>query len=228
LGKIPSDLVPLGFVHNYNGRETIMPRFERHYASGTITVWLDTLRQPEPIPSTRTLIWVGRDERETEYRDEEERGYYCEMIADPGPRRRLLTSKTPGAHAPLLPPAEAKSATLPRRRARGGAARAPGRAAVKSSLLKYFQLEAAAYRRRSPGTARRVREAAFTKLVKSNGRELLVYDIGEPILRLSAALGPIKLHGAFIVADAVARDWIRRLAGAQSEPALWGIADRAP
>jgi hypothetical protein len=59
------------------------------------------------------------------------------------------------------------------------------------------------------------------KLVRSNGRELVVYEVDAPIFRLEASLGPIKLHGTLIVDDHIARDWIRQLAEAQRVPELW-------
>lgn len=71
--------------------------------------------------------------------------------------------------------------------------------------------------------------ATAMKLLRCNGRELLVYDIGEkPVFRLKAQYGPIRCHGTFLLEDAVAREWIRQLAAAQTDPALWGIAEPAP
>jgi len=59
------------------------------------------------------------------------------------------------------------------------------------------------------------------KLLRCDGRQLEVRDVGPPIYRLDAMTGPIKLHGTFIVDDAVARDWIRQLTEAQRDPELW-------
>jgi hypothetical protein len=59
------------------------------------------------------------------------------------------------------------------------------------------------------------------KLLRRNGRELLVYDLAEPVYRLDAVLGPIKLQGCFILDDAAAGGWVRRLVAAQNNPTLW-------
>jgi len=56
----------------------------------------------------------------------------------------------------------------------------------------------------------------MSKLVRSNGRLLEVYELGPLIHQLKAVRRPIKLNGTFILDDAVARDWVRQLAGAQN------------
>ena len=66
----------------------------------------------------------------------------------------------------------------------------------------------------------------MSKLVRSNGRLLEVFDLGPLIERLNATRGPIKLHGVFIVDDAIADNWIRQLADAQSDPVRWRIGGR--
>jgi len=40
------------------------------------------------------------------------------------------------------------------------------------------------------------------------------------VFELAAQRSPIRLHGAFVVEDEVARAWVRELRGAQEEPAL--------
>ena len=59
------------------------------------------------------------------------------------------------------------------------------------------------------------------KLLKSDGRLLEVFDLGPCIHRLKAAFGPIKLHGLFILDDAVAKDWVKQLGAAQNNDAVW-------
>jgi hypothetical protein len=59
------------------------------------------------------------------------------------------------------------------------------------------------------------------KLVKSNGRELEVFEISGPIYRLTASLGPIKANGSFILEDEAARELVRELAAVQNNPEMW-------
>jgi hypothetical protein len=59
------------------------------------------------------------------------------------------------------------------------------------------------------------------KFLRCNGRLLEVRDIGPVTYRLKAQFGPIRCHGTFLLEDAVARDWVKRLTEAQHDPALW-------
>ena len=62
-------------------------------------------------------------------------------------------------------------------------------------------------------------------LVRSNGKELVeVYDISGPIYWLSASMGPINAHCAFILEDAAAREMVDKLTKAQHNPKL-GVAE---
>jgi hypothetical protein len=56
------------------------------------------------------------------------------------------------------------------------------------------------------------------KLLRCDGRRLEVRDVSEIIYELAAGVLPIKLHGTFLVADDVARDWLRQLIDAQKTP----------
>lgn len=54
------------------------------------------------------------------------------------------------------------------------------------------------------------------KLVRSDGRTLSVWEIGEqPVYELRAGAYPIKCHGYCIMADDAARDLVRELRAAQ-------------
>ena len=53
------------------------------------------------------------------------------------------------------------------------------------------------------------------KLVKSDGRNLEVRDLSEPLYCLSAVNRPFKLHGWRIMPDDEARELVRRVAQAQ-------------
>jgi hypothetical protein len=56
------------------------------------------------------------------------------------------------------------------------------------------------------------------KLIKSDGRHLTVWQIGdEPIFELHAGACPIKCHGYHILDNDAARDLVRELRAAQTE-----------
>ena len=59
------------------------------------------------------------------------------------------------------------------------------------------------------------------KIVRSTGRELLIYELPEPIWRLTVGLGPIQVHGLFILSDDAALDLVRDLAPVQRDAAKW-------
>lgn len=63
------------------------------------------------------------------------------------------------------------------------------------------------------------------KLLHGNGRKLEVYDLADPVFRLTATTVPIKCHGAFVLEDDAARELVRELVAAQ-RPAPGGSDGR--
>lgn len=55
------------------------------------------------------------------------------------------------------------------------------------------------------------------KLVRSNGRELEVYDVAGPVYRITATALPIKCNGYFLIDDDQARDLVRDLVKLQGQ-----------
>ena len=73
-------------MHNYaDCRDLCIELLELSYDSGTVVLYLDLPTGPDPIPAgVRTLLFVGGS-------DQEERGYYCDVVADPGGQKVLIS-----------------------------------------------------------------------------------------------------------------------------------------
>jgi hypothetical protein len=56
------------------------------------------------------------------------------------------------------------------------------------------------------------------KLVKCNGKKLVVYDVGKVRFELVAGTTPIKLNGTILLDDDKARELVRELIAAQKIP----------
>jgi hypothetical protein len=59
------------------------------------------------------------------------------------------------------------------------------------------------------------------KLVRSTGKEILIYELPEPIWRLAMGRGPIQAHGFFLLTDDAALDLVHDLVVVQRGPAAW-------
>jgi hypothetical protein len=56
------------------------------------------------------------------------------------------------------------------------------------------------------------------KLLRGNGRELEVYDLADPVFRMTATAVSIKCRGSFVLEDDAARELLRELVATQRAP----------
>ena len=92
MADYPNDLVPAGHMHNYGDcRDLCTELLEISYDSGAVVLYLDLPTGPAPLPAgTRTLLFAGSS-NQIGGSDQEERGYYCDVVVEPGGKKVLIS-----------------------------------------------------------------------------------------------------------------------------------------
>lgn len=86
--EIPTDLRPLGLVHNHERAEALMRLVQKQHDAGEFGLWAYPSESSpetaiEPLPRGCELNWMGGP---PECDDENDPPYYCEVSASPRPK----------------------------------------------------------------------------------------------------------------------------------------------